>query len=143
MQQQYVVGFMFDSNDCEHVALIRKLKPLWQKGKLNGIGGKLETGEFIYDAMVREFEEETGHKTRTEDWVYFAKLSGEQHIVYFFAATGFIFQDLKSVEEEQIEIVRVDKVSADDSIPNLTWLIPLAKLALNNQTYRLMVQEVA
>jgi hypothetical protein len=34
-----VAGFLFRNNDTE-VALIRKNKPDWQKGKLNGIGGK-------------------------------------------------------------------------------------------------------
>jgi hypothetical protein len=38
---EYVCGFMF-ANDFTEVALIRKNKPEWQRGKLNGIGGKVE-----------------------------------------------------------------------------------------------------
>ena len=55
----YVAGFCF--SECGgRVALIRKLKPEWQRGLLNGIGGKMEPGESLHSAMVREFEEETG-----------------------------------------------------------------------------------
>ncbi len=60
----YVAGFYF--SECgERVALIRKLKPEWQRGWLNGIGGKVEPGESPLSAMVREFEEEAG--ARIED----------------------------------------------------------------------------
>jgi 8-oxo-dGTP diphosphatase len=38
---RYVLGFMFSSDHSE-VALIRKRKPEWQRGKLNGIGGKCD-----------------------------------------------------------------------------------------------------
>ena len=55
----YCCGFMF-SKDFSHVLLIEKARPKWQEGKVNGIGGHLESGESPVDAMVREFEEETG-----------------------------------------------------------------------------------
>ena len=42
------------------VLLIRKARPDWQAGKLNGIGGKVEGAETITEATVREFREETG-----------------------------------------------------------------------------------
>src|SRR5258708_364006 len=38
----YVCGFMM-SYDLMQFLLIRKTHPDWQKGKLNGIGGKIET----------------------------------------------------------------------------------------------------
>lgn len=42
----YVAGFLFGPMPRHnYVALIRKNKPDWQKGKLNGIGGKVEAGE--------------------------------------------------------------------------------------------------
>jgi len=58
-QMRYVVGFAFD-HDFSHVLLIWKNRPLWQAGKLNGIGGKIEPGELPLNAMIREFAEETG-----------------------------------------------------------------------------------
>jgi 8-oxo-dGTP pyrophosphatase MutT (NUDIX family) len=61
-------------DDDDRVALIRKARPPWQAGLLNGVGGKIEPEDwspfFVHDmpapepvalrAMRREFREETG-----------------------------------------------------------------------------------
>lgn len=49
----YVAGFMFNE-DRTRVALIEKQKPDWQRGKLNGIGGKIEDDESPVEAMTSE-----------------------------------------------------------------------------------------
>lgn len=59
---KFVVGFAF-TEDRERVLLVGKNRPAWQKGLLNGIGGKIEPGEDTgtpYTAMRRECFEETG-----------------------------------------------------------------------------------
>ena len=56
---KYVVGFLF-SPKHDWVVLIEKLRPKWQVGLLNGVGGHIESGELSYKAMVREFHEEAG-----------------------------------------------------------------------------------
>ena len=71
--KRYVVGFLFRNNGTE-VALVRKLKPEWQRGRLNGIGGKIEPNEDSRAAMMREFAEETG--ANVDDWRAFAWLRG-------------------------------------------------------------------
>ena len=58
MVKKYVVGFAFDENK-RRVLLIKKNRPEWQKGKLNGIGGSMEEGETPLETMIREFREET------------------------------------------------------------------------------------
>ncbi len=70
----YVVGFAFD--DDENVALVRKKRPEWQKGYLNGVGGKIEEGESSRAAMVREFEEETGLGVPEHEWEQFVAMQG-------------------------------------------------------------------
>ena len=40
---RYVAGFLV-SDDRYYVALIRKKRPAWQEGRLNGIGGHIEGG---------------------------------------------------------------------------------------------------
>ena len=57
--QLFVCGFCFDE-ERECVVLIEKSQPAWQAGRLNGVGGKVEPGESVADAMTREFEEEAG-----------------------------------------------------------------------------------
>lgn len=67
--KRMVLGFAFDrAND--QVLLIRKNRPDWQAGKLNGIGGHMEGGDggSTRAAMRREFAEETGVDTLLDDW---------------------------------------------------------------------------
>lgn len=79
--QEYVAGFLFRQKgngifQCEgiiEVALIRKIKPEWQNGLLNGIGGKIEPGEYPLGAMIREFQEEAG--LYILDWQHFATMN--------------------------------------------------------------------
>src|SRR4051794_18101042 len=71
--QQYVCGFLF-SPDRSRVLLIRKRRPAWQAGKLNGVGGKLEPGETPLQAMRREFREEAG--IELPEWQHVLTLSG-------------------------------------------------------------------
>jgi 8-oxo-dGTP pyrophosphatase MutT (NUDIX family) len=68
---EYVTGFAFGC-DGNGVLLIRKQKPAWQAGKLNGVGGKVEEFDWcLAEAMRREFQEETGIETTIEQWSYF------------------------------------------------------------------------
>jgi len=55
MKTKYVVGFRFCG---EQVLLLRKQRPAWQNGKLNGVGGKIERGETPMLAMACEWIEE-------------------------------------------------------------------------------------
>lgn len=108
----YVCGFLL-SWDLQEFLLIRKMKPEWQKGKLNGIGGKIEPKHLIMtnmehpeddkylmetpqEAMIREFHEETGITTTRNRWhcfhieEYNIEPDGEtpNAKIYYFAAFG-------------------------------------------------------
>lgn len=128
----YVLGFMFNE-DLSKVALIRKNKPTWQKGKLNGIGGKIERDrvslleEMPVDAMVREFLEETGKKTLSTEWTQFASMLGQEWEVKCFVSIGNLL-DLKTTTDEKIEIVDTKNLIAlrEQSVENIIWLIYLA-----------------
>lgn len=123
--KSYVVGFMF-SNDRQFVALIRKNRPEWQAGKLNGIGGKIEDGEIPRGAMVREFREETGLETRWEDWTIRGRIEGPEFRVYILQAWSNKVFDAKTVTDENVIIFAVDKILLLDNIliPNLKAIIP-------------------
>src|SRR5439155_26466068 len=85
--QHYVCGFLF-SPDRGRVVLIRKRRPAWQAGKLNGVGGKLEAGETPIDAMRREFREEAA--VDVHDWQHVLTLTGTDWQGHFFRAFGDI-----------------------------------------------------
>lgn len=122
---RYVVGFMF-SSDLKRVALIRKLKPEWQKGLLNGIGGKIEDGECEEAAMIREFFEETGFAT-SGPWRHYSNLDGDGFKVTMFACRGDLSR-IATREEEKIEIIEIDNIhlSSRGMVENTAWLLGLA-----------------
>lgn len=70
--QGYVLGFAFNPAS-DSVLLIKKVRPDWQAGLYNGVGGKIEPDEDHSDAMQREFYEETGILTRADSWKRFAQ----------------------------------------------------------------------
>jgi 8-oxo-dGTP pyrophosphatase MutT (NUDIX family) len=98
--------------DLQQFLLIRKTHPEWMKGKLNGIGGKIEKKEELLidpddpgkntwlmetppEAMIREFYEETGITTTRQRWHCFHIESffhgpddKANTKVYYFAAFG-------------------------------------------------------
>jgi len=57
------------SRNSGHALLIRKNRPEWMAGKLNGLGGHIEqTDRLLVDAMVREFAEESRIQTDPAAW---------------------------------------------------------------------------
>jgi 8-oxo-dGTP diphosphatase len=120
----YVCGFMF-SRDLKHVVLIKKNKPLWQEGMWNGVGGKVEEGEDWFNAMSREFLEETGVETEPIDWTYFNTEQGEDWKVNFYYIIGPV-NYCKTVEEEEVRVMKVTHIWSHPLIDNLYKLIPQA-----------------
>jgi len=124
--KQYVLGFCFDSLYSQ-VLLIEKNRPAWQAGRLNGVGGKIEsTDESPLAAMAREFEEEAGVKTT--GWEQFATMHGPEWICYCFSLAGDPpFALAESTTDEKLKRCVVDNIySRQNVISNLRWLIPLA-----------------
>jgi 8-oxo-dGTP diphosphatase len=126
MKTEMVLGLLFAS-DRRSVALIEKLRPKWQAGKLNGIGGKIEPGEAPVTAMVREFQEEAGVNIPEENWQYFLTIEGGDWRVYIFRAFGDYH--LKTTTDETVlwwALGMNNGLFTDKRIPNLDWIIPMA-----------------
>lgn len=141
--KSYVAGFLLNAG-CTHVALIEKIKPEWQRGKMNAIGGSIDlissvrhdsdpfspphdTYEPPVVAMVREFREETGMKTSELDWKEFCVLSGDGFKVHFFYAVAGVQDIAKRLQTTTAERVVVEPIRHNRRrIPNLEWLIPMA-----------------
>lgn len=122
---EYVCGFAFDT-DAQNVALIRKARPAWQAGKLNGIGGHVEPGETASAAMGREFLEETG--LYTPGWRRFLHLTDGQlrWCVTFYRAFDVPLDKVETRTDETVGVYCLDELPDMKVVPNLRWLIPLA-----------------
>lgn len=126
---------MFDPS-FSFVALIEKLKPEWQRGKLNGIGGKVEEKESAAQAMAREFREETGIETNPDDWRRVAGIHEPGVTVDVFACVHTEICRVESTTDEQVGIWSVkDYGLYADTIPNLRWMIPMCQWALQKKTH--------
>ncbi len=126
MKTLYVLGFLF-TKDLKKVVLILKNKPEWQKGYLNGIGGKIEKGESAGEAMVREFWEEAGLETDISEWEHFLLIKGKEWEVNCFRS--FIPTEglklITSKTDESVFIANVFDIPTLKVIPNLNYIIPM------------------
>ena len=124
-QTNYVVGLLF-STDGRYVLLMRKNRPKWQAGKLNGIGGKIEAGETALQAMDRETEEEVG--LVDVKWQPVVRLTGQGFSVYFFRA--FSLEQIENAVQKTDEGVTIEEtfavVGSSDLIPNIHWILAMA-----------------
>ena len=118
--REYVCGFLF-SPDRTRVLLIRKRRPAWQAGRLNGVGGKVEPGEAVREAMRREFREEAG--LDGIDWRPGVVLTGPDWRGHFFRAFGD-GHAARATTDEPLEIHDTAALPPD-VIPNLRWIVPL------------------
>lgn len=120
---EMVIGFMFSKTLVEGnrwVLLIRKNKPEWQKGKLNGVGGKVESDESPPHAMRREFEEEVG--LNIEDWQYCLTLWLESELLHVFRCFGELEQANAQTDEP---LIIQNVFNSSEVLHNVVWLIPL------------------
>lgn len=151
---RYVLGFAFD-NGQNHVLLIHKNRPAWQARKLNGIGGKVEEGETPDQAMVREFQEETGIDTKEAGWRYVGRRyrkalrddqpgSFELHIY----SSWLPLEELKlaskrSQTDERVACVTLDlEIIRQYGVPGLAWTVDAALCSLNEE-FRIDVEDPA
>ncbi len=121
MKQQGVIGFLYNIAG-DSVALIRKNKPEWQKGLLNGIGGTVEPNEAVYYTMRREFFEEAG--VVVKDWELYCTVIFPQYELYCYRSFGDLSK-VKTMTDETVELHHLSAIHRLETIPNLRWLVPL------------------
>lgn len=138
--QDYVLVYPYAFDADEHVLLVRKQSPDWQKGKLNLVGGKVEEGEDPKIAAIRECREETSISL---DEYSVEKLGtiqgpwGRVHVFNGLADSGRI-DDPAPEDPNNPETVAwhyiCDVLGKPDLIPNLNFIIPLCHLAVPGWT---------
>lgn len=136
--QNYVLGFLFSKN-MARVLLVKKARPSWQAGLLNGIGGHVEsTDNDIEDAMEREAEEEAGITPGDVPWHLFGEMTFRQSgaRVFLFSGRdiwtnpgcdGCLIAPTPAQETEPICFYDWRPWEPEHRvIPNLLWLVPMA-----------------
>lgn len=119
--KQYVIGIIFN-NTVEKVLLIRKNRPKWQSGRLNGVGGKVEEIESSYEAMIRECQEECG--LLLYNWLLVDTYTDGVNftIDYFIIKTPSI-EKAETLTDELIEIWSIDNLQFTDVVePTLDFI---------------------
>lgn len=152
MIKDYVLGFVFDLRE-KQVLLIQKLKPDWQKGFLNGIGGKVEFDKdaTLADAMSREFMEEATANIAPNAWTHFCTMIGKncpdgdwKVYCYYFVLSSLkqvTKQDIKRGENELIlwvPLSKIKSVEGDESrlLGNIPWLVSMSLDHYINTNFR-------
>lgn len=120
---RYVVGLMFDEGRNNVVLIYKTHGPRCVVGRWNGVGGHIEPGETPIQAMVREYHEEAGVKTRATDWTPVAELSSGVAQVHFFTCEdeGY-WVDSHTCTKEAVAVFHVSELP--NVVQNLTWMIP-------------------
>lgn len=122
----YVLGFAF-SRDRQNVILIEKQKPEWQAGLLNGVGGKIEQfDETPTDAMVRQFEEETGVNIPSFGWDHYSTMLQRSCKIYCFRSFTDYVAGCETKTAEEIIAIAVKKISEWPVVPSIRTLLPMA-----------------
>ena len=153
---EYVVGLIFSECNPNRLLMIRKNRPDWQSGKLNGIGGKIEKNESADQAMTRECNEECD--LDIDPWHYLGMTEfANGETVYYYAAEANL-NKAKSMTDEPLETITVKPGRAPtegmrgpnqsqgifrpDMVYNMPWVIMFAQnRILKNEFSTFQLQE--
>lgn len=125
--KQHTLAFIFTPT-FDKVLLIEKQKPDWQKGKLNGIGGKHDADESSEECVSRETQEETGLDIREDAWKQFSKIKMydiDVEVDVYAAVYEGNESDAESREDLPVSWVPV-RALPDNVMTNLRIMIPAA-----------------
>jgi 8-oxo-dGTP diphosphatase len=128
---RYSLGLIFDQQ-YERVVLMRKNRPEWQRGRLNGVGGKLEAGETNLECVVREVSEETGLVTQPDDWAHIASIGGSDWQMEVFAMASSSIDGAKTMTDEDVGTYRISELPPG-VMSNIPWLVALAIDRMRNR----------
>lgn len=127
-QARYVLGFAF-APKANAVLLFQKDRPAWQAGRINGVGGKVQPHDpDIYEAMRREFAEETGIHTRAADWRHYARMECPVWRIEVFAHYDLPLHEAQrqAGETETPVTCGIRTLDHPRLLSNIEWLVALA-----------------
>lgn len=128
--ENYVLGLLFGPRygGTDEVLLIRKKRPQWMRGKLNGIGGHVEEDESSVTAMAREMKEETG-LVWTPNPMVFAILEfprAKRRVTCYTSNRKYI-RSASTMSDKVVDRYGYPQcLQRKDLADHLRWLMPLA-----------------
>lgn len=138
MKLIYVLGIAVDTSKSKTVVLVKN-QPAFLKGLFNGLGGKVDAGESLTEAMAREFKEECDVSTNPEQWIQSAIYEEEDYIVNVFYCIDDKVLNAVTMESEVVSVRDVNDMFKETTVsPNYhTWL----ELALSEVKTILYIKE--
>lgn len=119
---EYVLALLFTA-DGREVVLVRKTRPVWQAGRVNALGGKVDAGESLADAARREVREEAG--VDVEEWEEFLVWRDPEYRLRAVRAFDDVARQARTAEDQEVFLANVGALPFN-VIDNLRWMIPLA-----------------
>ncbi len=120
------VGFAF-TEDRGKVLLVKKSKPKWQAGKLNGVGGIVGDCEHANDAIARECGENTGLML---PWRWYCTIEYPHTVLYAYRAFSDNIREAMNIVGKQDPVVvmsvNILRTSSMHFVDDLSYLIPMA-----------------
>lgn len=120
----FVMGLPFTA-DGHELALIRKDKPAWMAGLLNGPGGHIEAGETPIEALLRELREECNIQEPVTSWREIARMSDSHALVHVFSCfSDGLKPTVRAMTREAVEWVEPTSPDlASRCVPGLARVI--------------------
>lgn len=123
--KEYVLGYICEVDQDDDLTgrflLIRKDRTSegleWQKGKLNGVGGKVLPDEHPLESMIRECKEETG--LDIQNWWNVGRMIGTGWKVSIYCTTHHNLEEAKSSSEGPLVIADDQTIRRDMMVPNV------------------------
>jgi 8-oxo-dGTP pyrophosphatase MutT (NUDIX family) len=106
MSISYVMSVITDPSHEEYV-MISKNRPEFLKGKTTFVGGKVEKGETIVAAMIREASEECNLDIEPQ---LFGYIFGEDYTVFVFKAVVDNIYEAVTMEDEKITVYSKEEI---------------------------------
>jgi 8-oxo-dGTP diphosphatase len=118
----YVLALLF-TPERDGVVLMHRTRPAWQAGRVNALGGKLDSGEAPAEAARREVHEEAG--VDVPDWEEFLVWDDPVYRMHALRAFDRAARDARTAEDQPVFLADPRALPAN-VIDNLRWLVPLA-----------------